>query len=142
MNAPWALPPWRARLTRFTSEIAGLNLQAIDFGEGFAGCKSIATLMASPTFFDIEPTAVATKFYVPQGLPRQSSRSGSRFLEGDSSDRAGTRAIPPKTRIISNTNSKKFMIALRCLLDESDQWFSSAAEHPGNECSQIRHNHD
>jgi len=50
VNAPWALPPWRAKLTRFTSEIAGLNLQAIDFGEGFAGCKSIATLMASPTF--------------------------------------------------------------------------------------------
>jgi hypothetical protein len=71
--------------------------------------------MASPTFFDIAPTAV-TKFYVPRRLPRQFSRSGSRFLEGDSSDHAGTRAIPPKTRIISNTNSKKFMIALRCLL--------------------------
>jgi hypothetical protein len=56
--------------------------------------------------------------------------------------RAGTRAIPPTTRIISNTNNKKFMIALRCLLDESDQWVRSAAEHSENEGSQITHNHD
>src|SRR6516162_631457 len=34
------------------------------------------------------------------------------------------------------------MIALRCLLDESDQCVRSAAEYPGNECSQIRHNQD
>src|SRR5207253_1782960 len=40
------------------------------------------------------------------------------FLEGDSSSPAGTRAIPPTTKIISNTNSKKFIIVLR--LDESD----------------------
>ena len=58
---------------------------------------------------------------------REFSRSRSIFLEGDSSDRAGTRAIPPNTRTISNTNSKKFMIALRCLLDESDQCVRSAA---------------
>ena len=49
---------------------------------------------------------------------REFSRSRSIFLEGDSSDRAGTRAIPPNTRTISNTNSKKFIIVLR--LDESD----------------------
>jgi len=49
---------------------------------------------------------------------RELSRSRSTFLEGDSSDRAGTRAIPPTTKIISNTNSKKFIIVLR--LDESD----------------------
>ena len=64
------------------------------------------------------------------------------FSRGDSSDRAGARAIPPNTRTISNTNSKKCMIALRCLLDESDQCVSSAAEYPGNECSKIRHNQD
>ena len=50
---------------------------------------------------------------------REFSRSCSIFLEGDSSDRAGTRAIPPNTRTISNTNSKKFMIALRCLLGKA-----------------------
>src|SRR5215831_3386837 len=66
---------------------------------------------------------------------REFSRSRSIFLEGDSSDRAGTRAIPPNTRTISNTNSKKCMIALRCLLDESGQCVRSAAV-------QIRHNHD
>src|SRR5262249_4375561 len=44
--------------------------------------------------------------------------------------------LPPNTRTISNTNSKKCMIALRCLLDESDQCVRSAAEYPGNECSQ------
>ena len=32
---------------------------------------------------------------------------------------------------ISNMNSKKCMIALRCPLDESDQCVRSAAEYPG-----------
>jgi hypothetical protein len=34
------------------------------------------------------------------------------------------------------------MIALRCLLDESDQWVRSAAEQSENEGSQITHNPD
>src|SRR6516225_7471576 len=50
VNAPWAPPPWRARLTHFTSGIAGPNFREIDIGRGFPGYESIATLMRSPAF--------------------------------------------------------------------------------------------
>jgi hypothetical protein len=55
---------------------------------------------------------------LPLAERRELPRSCPIFLEGDSSDRAGTRAIPPTTKIISNASSKKFIIVLRS--DESD----------------------
>jgi len=62
------------------------------------------------------------------------------FLEGDSSDRAGTRAIPPTTKIISNTNSKKFIIVLR--LDESDDAPGRSLSTPERVLSDQTHDHD
>src|SRR5207302_11475422 len=43
VNAPWAPPPWSARLTRFTSVIAGLDLREIDTERIFFGCESIGS---------------------------------------------------------------------------------------------------
>src|SRR5262249_21767820 len=71
---------------------------------------------------------------------REFNRSRSLFLEGHSSERAGTIAIPPTTKIISNTNSKKFMIVLR--LDESDDAPGRSLSTPERVLSDQTHDHD
>src|SRR5215831_1867875 len=52
----------------------------------------------------------------------------------------GTRAIPPTTKIISNTNSKKFIIVLR--LDESDDAPGRSLSTPERVLSDQTHDHD
>jgi hypothetical protein len=42
VNAPWAPPPWSARLTRFTAALAGLDIREIAAGRVFFGREVIA----------------------------------------------------------------------------------------------------